>query len=279
MSLVNGKKIVLDAYKNKKAIGHFNFNNIETLKAILLACEEEKKDVIISASSSASKYISSIKLTAIITKEMASNLAPSINVCLHFDHGTIEECKEAINAGFTSVMYDGSEEEFSVNFKKTKELVEIAKKFNVSVEAEVGKIKGDKDLDNLSKPEEVKKMIETGIDFLAISVNNIHGKYPENWKGLDFKLLEKLSKENYFPFVLHGGSQIPEDQIKKAIKLGIAKINVSTEIQLANCEAIKSFVISNKINEDKNYDSRKIGEEGIKKMKELVIKKLKFFQE
>ena len=280
--LVNIKAMVKNAYKNKYAIPHININNLAWTKTALLAAEEFKSPIIISASYGATKYFGGYNVVYSVVNSMVSDLNITVPVALHFDHGSYEQCVKALEAGFSSVMYDGSHELFKVNYENTKELISLCKKYNASLEAEIGQIGGEEDgiISSgviVSDTNEAIKMKELGVDALAVGIGNIHGKYPSTWKSLDFDTLEKINKDCKMPLVLHGGSGIPSEQIKKAIENGIAKVNVNTELQLVNAKAIKEFVLSGKIDQDKNFDPRKISNAGMEAVHKLLKEKFTEF--
>lgn len=278
-SLVNAKDMIKKAYEGKYAIPHININNLEWTKTILEAAEEMKSPIILGTSEGAVKYMGGFHVIFGMVKGLVKDLKITVPVVLHLDHGSKEGAIKALEAGYTSVMYDGSHEEFDVNYLNTKEVVELAKKYNASVEAEVGSIGGEEDGiigdGEIASPDEAKKMKDLGIDFLAAGIGNIHGPYPKSWKSLNFEALENLSKTVQIGMVLHGGSGIPSDQIKKAISLGISKINVNTELQQANAKAIKKFMVSGEVDKGKNFDPRKVNAPGIKAMHKTVVDKIK----
>lgn len=251
------KKIKEENY----AILHININNLEWAKFVLLATKEANLDIILGASPSAIKYMGGYKTVVNLVNGLIQDLEIKTNVILHLDHGNYNDCINAINAGFKSIMYDGSKEDFETNILNAKKIVNIAKKLDITVEAEVGRIGLDisknKSLDiQKTNIEDAKKLANTGIDLLAVAIGNIHGQYESNWKGLDFELLDKLNQEIKIPLVLHGASGIKEDDIKKAIKLGIKKINFNTELQIANAKALNDFLKNNNFLENKNYNPR-----------------------
>ncbi|MGL5357700.1 MAG: class II fructose-1,6-bisphosphate aldolase [Metamycoplasmataceae bacterium] len=275
---VNAKKMVSDAHIGKYAIPHININNLEWAKTILLAAEEKKSPIILGASEGAIKYMGGFNVVAAMTGALVKDLGITVPVVLHLDHGSFEGVKKALEAGFSSVMYDGSHETFDINYENTKKVIEIAKNYCASVEAEVGTIGGEEDGivgdGEIASPEEALKFKELGIDFLAAGIGNIHGPYPKEWKTLNFDALKNISETVNIGLVLHGGSGIPKDQIKKAISLGISKININTELQQANAEGIKKFVISGEVDKGKNFDPRKLYSWGVNEMKETVIEKI-----
>ncbi|AJR11898.1 Fructose-bisphosphate aldolase [Mesomycoplasma dispar] len=278
MTLVNTKTMLEKARKNNYAIPHININNLEWTKAALLAAQAKKSPLIIGTSEGALKYMGGLKTVYNLVTNLMDFLEITVPIALHLDHGSYETCKEALKNGYSSVMYDGSKEEFSVNLQKTQEIVDLARKTDATVEAEVGQIGGEEDgvIGNgeIADPDNAKKLADTGIACLAAGIGNIHGIYPENWESLNFDVLEEISKKTQIPLVLHGGSGIPKDQIQKAIKLGISKINVNTELQQANAVAISEFVLSGKINQGKNFDPRKLLAPGTKAIQLLIEDKI-----
>ncbi|QBF34788.1 class II fructose-1,6-bisphosphate aldolase [Mycoplasmopsis phocirhinis] len=277
--LVNSKEIVLKAYQNQYAIPHININNAEWTKRALLAAQEMQSPLILGVSESAIKYIGGYHSVVGMVKGMLIDLNISVPIVLHLDHGSKQACLEAIDAGFSSVMFDGSAQEFVKNMLDTQQIVEYAKKFNVSVEAEVGTIGGEEDgvisTGELTNLEQAKQFTQLDIDMFAAGIGNIHGKYPSNWKGLDFALLQDLKNQCNIPLVLHGGSGIPFEQIKQAISLGVAKINVNTELQIVFHQALREFIKQDKDLIGKNFDVRKLLLDGFNaiqhKIKEIII--------
>ncbi|WP_069098539.1 class II fructose-1,6-bisphosphate aldolase [Mesomycoplasma ovipneumoniae] len=278
MNLQNTKAMLEKARKNKYAIPHININNLEWTKAALLGAQAKKSPLIIATSEGALKYMGGLKTVYNLVTNLIEFLEISVPVALHLDHGSFETCKKALETGFTSVMYDGSREEFSKNLELTRQIVELANSKNATVEAEVGQIGGEEDgiIGNgeIADVDQAYEISKTGITCLAAGIGNIHGVYPSNWKSLDFDVLDQISEKTQLPLVLHGGSGLPKDQIQKAIKLGIAKINVNTELQQANAAAVTDFVISGKIKEGKNFDPRKLLAPGTKAIQELVEAKI-----
>lgn len=272
MALVSAKGILEKARAEGYAVGAFNINNLEWTQAILETAEEMKAPVLLGVSEGAAKYMGGYKTVALMVKGLVEDLNITVPVALHLDHGTYEGSMKAIDAGFTSVMFDGSAFDFEENLQKTKDVVAYAHERGVSVEAEVGSIGGEEDgvigTGELADPQECKTIAETGIDFLAAGIGNIHGKYPANWQGLDFNVLGDIQEATgQIPLVLHGGSGIPEDQIKRAISLGVAKINVNTELQVNFAEETRKYIEAGKDKEGKGFDPRKLlapGKEGIK---------------
>ncbi|MDW2891255.1 class II fructose-1,6-bisphosphate aldolase [Mesomycoplasma ovipneumoniae] len=278
MNLQNTKAMLEKARKNKYAIPHININNLEWTKAALLGAQAKKSPLIIATSEGALKYMGGLKTVYNLVTNLIEFLEITVPVALHLDHGSFETCKKALETGFTSVMYDGSREEFSKNLELTRQIVELANSKNATVEAEVGQIGGEEDgiigngeIADVNQAYEISK---TGITCLAAGIGNIHGVYPPSWKSLDFDVLDQISEKTQLPLVLHGGSGLPKDQIQKAIKLGIAKINVNTELQQANAAAVTDFVVSRKIKEGKNFDPRKLLAPGTKAIQELVEAKI-----
>lgn len=273
MALVSAKGILEKARAEGYAVGAFNINNLEWTQAILETAQELNSPVLLGVSEGAVKYMGGFKTVSAIVAALVEDLNITVDVALHLDHGSYDGAFKAIDAGFTSVMFDGSHYDFEENLAKTKEVVAYAHERGISVEAEVGSIGGEEDgiigTGELADPQECKTIAETGIDFLAAGIGNIHGKYPANWQGLDFGVLEEIQKvTGQIPLVLHGGSGIPEDQIKRAVSLGVAKINVNTELQLYFAEETRKYIEAGKDLEGKGFDPRKLlapGKEGIKR--------------
>ncbi len=278
--LVNAKAMLDKAVAGHYAIGAFNTNNLEWCHAIMVAAEETQSPLIIQSSMGAAKYQTGYKTVKKLVNAMYKALDLTIPVALHLDHGTYEACLECIDAGFTSIMYDGSHEEsFEINLKNTKDLVKRAHDKGISIECEVGSIGGEEDgvvgMGEVADPDECAAIAECGVDFLAAGIGNIHGVYPENWPGLQFDALAAIkAKTGDLPLVLHGGTGIPDDQIKKAVDLGVAKINVNTELQLVFADATEEYVKAGKIHEGKGFDPRKLLKPGydamIAKTKEKI---------
>lgn len=279
--LVNAKEMLDKAYENGYAIAHFNTNNLEWTRAILEACEQKQTAVIIAASEGANKYMGGYKVVADLVKNLHDSLDITVPVAIHLDHGTYEGAKACIEAGFTSVMFDGSSLPLEENLEKTREIVELAHAKGISVEAEVGGIGGEEDgvtsAGELADVDECKKLASCGIDFIAAGIGNIHGVYPADWQGLNFDRLSEISDAVNMPIVLHGGTGIPEDQIKKAIELGVSKINVNTECQLAFAKATREYIEDGKDKEGKGFDPRKLLAPGTNAIKEVVYQKLDMF--
>ena len=279
--LVNAKEMLDKAYENGYAIAHFNTNNLEWTKAILEACEEKQTAVIIASSEGAVKYMGVFNTVAALVKTMHDDLGITVPVALHLDHGTYEGAKKAIEAGYTSVMFDGSSLPLEENLEKTREIVQLAHEKGISVEGEVGGIGGEEDgvtsAGELADIEECKQLASCDIDFIAAGIGNIHGVYPQDWQGLNFERLKEVSDAVNMPIVLHGGTGIPEDQIKKAIELGVSKINVNTECQLAFAKATREYVEAGKDLEGKGFDPRKLLAPGTQAIKEIIYEKLDMF--
>ena len=280
--LVNAKEALKKAKEGKYAIGQFNINNLEWTKNILLAAEECKSPVILGVSEGAGKYMTGFKTVASMVSAMVEDLKITVPVILHLDHGSYEGAKAAIEAGFSSVMFDGSHYGIEENIEKTKEIIALANSKGVSVEAEVGAIGGEEDgvvgNGEVADPAECKMIAELGVDMLAAGIGNIHGKYPANWNGLNFDVLAEIEKATSpMPLVLHGGTGIPSDMIKKAISLGVSKINVNTECQIAFAEATRKYIEEGKDLEGKGFDPRKLLAPGAAAIKATVIEKMELF--
>lgn len=280
--LVTGKEILEKAAKEKYAVGQFNINNLEWTKAVLEAAQDQNSPVILGVSEGAGKYMTGFKTVAAMVKAMDEALNITVPVVLHLDHGTYGACEACIDAGFTSIMFDGSHLPFDENMKETAEMVKKAHDSGLSIEAEVGSIGGEEDgvvgAGEVADPEECRKVADLGVDFLAAGIGNIHGVYPANWKGLDFAALEAIHKAtNGIPLVLHGGTGIPDDMITRAISLGVAKINVNTECQIAFAKATRAYIEAGKDLEGKGFDPRKLLAPGTQAIKDLVIEKMTLF--
>ncbi|ATZ16962.1 fructose-bisphosphate aldolase [Williamsoniiplasma luminosum] len=282
--LVNAHNMIEAAHQNKFAIGHFNINNLEWTKAILEAAQETNTPTIIATSEGAIKYMGGVDVVVGMVNGLLEDLNITIPVALHLDHGqTVEMCKKVIDAGYSSVMFDGSHLPYAENVAKTKEVVAYAKQYEVSVEAEIGSIGGEEDgvvgQGELGDPKEAAEVSKLGISMLAAGIGNIHGKYPEWWKSLSFETLEALQKAAPFPMVLHGGSGIPQDQVKKAISMGISKINVNTELQLAFRDATRLYFEAKKDlnDETKGFDPRKLLAPGYKALKTTFVELTTWF--
>lgn len=280
--LVSATEMLNKAVQGKYAVGQFNINNLEWTKAILATAEENKSPVILGVSEGAGKYMTGFKTVAAMVKAMIEEMNITVPVALHLDHGTYEGCYKCIEAGFSSVMFDGSHFPIEENVEKTQELVKVCHEKGLSIEAEVGSIGGEEDgvigAGEIADPQECKKIADLGVDFLAAGIGNIHGKYPANWKGLDFDALA-ATKEliGDLPLVLHGGTGIPADMIKTAISLGVAKINVNTECQLYFQEATRKYIEAGKDLEGKGFDPRKLLAPGTEAIKVIVKEKMELF--
>ena len=279
--LVSAKAMLQSAEKGHYGIGAFNTNNLEWASAILEAAEKTQSPMIIQCTGGAAKWQTSYRVVADIVRDLVEDMNITVPVAMHLDHGSYEDAFKAIEAGFTSVMYDGSHEpDFETNLKRTAEVIKAAHAKGISVEAEVGGIGGTEDgvtaQGELADPEECAKIADLGVDFLACGIGNIHGIYPANWEGLSFEQLQKIKdKVGDLPLVLHGGSGIPVDQVQKAITMGVSKVNVNTDLQLVFAEATKKYVEAGKIEEGKGYDTRKLlkpGREAIVARTEELIK-------
>lgn len=281
--LVNAKEMLDKALAGHYAVPQFNINDLEWTKSVLTACEEMKSPVILGVSEGAGKYMTGFKTVAAMVKEMHDFLGITVPVATHLDHGTYDGCYKCIDAGFTSIMFDGSHYPIDENVEKTKELVTVAHKFGLSIEAEVGAIGGEEDgvigMGECADPEECKRIADLGVDFLAAGIGNIHGIYPENWKGLSFETLAAIKAKigEDLPLVLHGGSGIPTDQIKKAISLGVSKINVNTELQLVFAAATRKYIEENGDKKGKGYDPRKLLKPGTEAIIEECKNKIRIF--
>ncbi len=277
--LVSAKEMINKAHEGHYAIGAFNINNLEWIKSILTACEEMKSPVILGVSEGAGKYMCGFKNVVEMVKNVHDYLKITIPVAIHLDHGTYEGAKACIEAGFTSVMFDGSHYPFEENLEKSKELIALAHSKGISIECEVGGIGGEEDgtisMGELADPKECAIIANLGVDFLAAGIGNIHGVYPKDWKGLNFDRLAEIQKStNGKPLVLHGGSGIPQEQVKKAITLGVSKVNVNTELQLVFAAATRNYIEAGKDKEGKGYDPRKLLKPGcdaiINQVKEMI---------
>ena len=280
--LVSAKDMLEKAREGKYAVGQFNINNLEWTKSVLLTAEELKSPVILGVSEGAGKYMTGFKTVAAMVEAMMEELNITVPVALHLDHGTYDGCYKCIKAGFSSIMFDGSHYPIEENIEKTKELVKVAHAMGLSLEAEVGSIGGEEDgvvgLGECADPQECKAIADLGIDFLAAGIGNIHGKYPENWPGLRFDVLEQVKAAvGDMPLVLHGGTGIPEDMIKKAISLGVAKINVNTECQLSFAAATREYIEAGKDLKGKGFDPRKLLAPGADAIRATVKEKMELF--
>lgn len=280
--LVSAAQMLKDAKAGKYAVGHFNINNLEWTKAILLTAQELNSPVILGVSEGAGKYMCGFKTVAAMVDAMVDELGITVPVALHLDHGSYEGAIKCIEAGFSSVMFDGSHYGIEENIEKTKEIIALAHSKGISVEAEVGAIGGEEDGviggGEVADPNECKMIADLGVDMLAAGIGNIHGKYPANWKGLRFDVLANIQElTGEMPLVLHGGTGIPADMIKEAISLGVSKINVNTECQLAFAEATRKYIEAGKDLEGKGFDPRKLLAPGFEAIKATVKEKMELF--
>ena len=280
--LVSAAKMLKDAKAGKYAVGHFNINNLEWTKAILLTAQELNSPVILGVSEGAGKYMCGFKTVTAMVDAMVDELGITVPVALHLDHGSYEGALKCIEAGFSSVMFDGSHYGIEENIEKTKEIIALAHSKGISVEAEVGAIGGEEDGGigggEVADPEECKMIADLGVDMLAAGIGNIHGKYPANWKGLRFDVLANIQElTGEMPLVLHGGTGIPADMIKEAISLGVSKINVNTECQLAFADATRKYIEAGKDLEGKGFDPRKLLAPGFEAIKATVKEKMELF--
>ena len=280
--LVSAKEMLDKAKAGHYAVGQFNINNLEWTKSILLTAQELKSPVILGVSEGAGKYMTGFKTVAAMVKAMDEELGITVPVALHLDHGSYEGCYKCIKAGFTSIMFDGSHYPIEENVAKTTELVHVAHALGLSIEAEVGSIGGEEDgvigAGECADPAECKMIADLGVDMLAAGIGNIHGKYPANWAGLSFETLDAIQQQTGdMPLVLHGGTGIPEEMIKKAISLGVAKINVNTECQLAFQDATRKYIEAEKDLQGKGFDPRKLLAPGAEAIKECVKTKMELF--
>ncbi|WP_455386419.1 class II fructose-1,6-bisphosphate aldolase [Lactiplantibacillus pentosus] len=282
MSFVNAVDMTQDAYKNHYAIGAFNTNNLEWTRCILKGAQDTNTPVIIQVSMGAAKYMGGYKLVMDLVADEMESMNITVPVVMHLDHGNYEAAKECIEVGYSSVMFDGHDLPFAENLEKTKEIVKLAHAKRISVEAEVGSIGGEEDgiigEGELADVEEAKTLADTGIDILAAGIGNIHGKYPENWTGLHFDRLQEISEAVKMPLVLHGGSGIPKDQIVKAVELGISKVNVNTENQVAFANATRAYIESGADQIGKGYDPRKLLAPGKKAIVDVVTSRIGWFK-
>ena len=280
--LVSAKEMLNKAREGKYAVGQFNINNLEWTKAILLTAQENNSPVILGVSEGAGKYMGGYKTVVGMVNGMLEELNITVPVALHLDHGSYEGALKVIEAGFSSVMFDGSHYSIEENIEKTKEIIKIANAKGISVEAEVGSIGGEEDgvvgAGEIADPNECKLIADLGVDMLAAGIGNIHGQYPKNWAGLNFDALEAINKATGdMPLVLHGGTGIPAHMIKKAISLGVSKINVNTECQLAFAAATRKYIEEGKDLQGKGFDPRKLLAPGFEAIKETVKEKMELF--
>ena len=280
--LVSATEMLKKAKEGHYAVGQFNINNLEWTKSVLLTAEELKAPVILGVSEGAAKYMTGYTTVAAMVKAMVEALNITVPVALHLDHGSYEGAKAALDAGFSSIMFDGSHYGIEENIEKTKELVAVAHAMGMSIEAEVGSIGGEEDgvigMGECADPNECKQIADLGVDMLAAGIGNIHGKYPANWKGLSFETLDAIQQlTGDMPLVLHGGTGIPADMIKKAIDLGVSKINVNTECQLSFAAATRKYIEEGKDQQGKGYDPRKLLAPGFEAIKATVKEKMELF--
>ena len=280
--LVSATEMLKKAKAGHYAVGQFNINNLEWTKSILATAQELNSPVILGVSEGAGKYMTGYKTVAAMVKAMIEEMNITVPVALHLDHGSYEGCYKCIKAGFSSIMFDGSHYPIEENVEKTRELVKVAHAMGLSIEAEVGSIGGEEDgvvgAGECADPNECKAIADLGIDFLAAGIGNIHGKYPDNWQGLSFETLAAIQeKTGEMPLVLHGGTGIPADMIKKAIDLGVAKINVNTECQLSFAAATREYIEAGKDQQGKGFDPRKLLAPGAAAITETVKEKMELF--
>ncbi len=280
--LVSAKEMLTKAKEGKYAVGQFNINNLEWTKAVLQTAQENNSPVILGVSEGAGKYMGGWDAVVGMVNGLLKDMKITVPVALHIDHGTYEGAKAVIGAGFSSFMFDGSHYPIAENIEKTKEIIALAGAKGISVEAEVGAIGGEEDgvvgSGEVADPEECKMIADLGVTMLAAGIGNIHGKYPDNWKGLNFEVLAKIQEKTPgMPLVLHGGTGIPADMIKKAISLGVSKINVNTECQLAFAEATRKYIEAGKDLEGKGFDPRKLLAPGTQAIKDTVKEKMELF--
>lgn len=280
--LTTATEMLKRAREGRYAVGHFNINNLEWAKAVLLTAEELRSPVILGVSEGAGKYMTGFDTVSAMVRAMDEGLGITVPVALHLDHGTYEGVYKCIKAGFTSVMFDGSHYPIAENLEKTRELVHAAHALGLSIEAEVGTIGGEEDgvlgMGECADPEECHIIAELGVDMLAAGIGNIHGKYPENWQGLSFETLDAIQKRTgTLPLVLHGGSGIPAAMIQEAISLGVSKINVNTECQVAFAEATRKYIESGKDQQGKGFDPRKLLAPGMDAIRATVKEKMELF--
>ena len=282
LMLVSAKEMLDKAKAGHYAVGQFNINNLEWTKSILATAQELNSPVILGVSEGAGKYMTGFKTVAAMVKAMIEEMNITVPVALHLDHGSYEGCLKCVEAGFSSIMFDGSHYPIDENVAKTTELVKLAHDNHMSIEAEVGSIGGEEDgvigAGECADPQECKAIADLGVDMLAAGIGNIHGKYPANWAGLSFETLDAIQQlTGTMPLVLHGGTGIPEDMIKKAISLGVAKINVNTECQLSFADATRKYIEAGKDLEGKGFDPRKLLAPGAEAIKATVKEKMELF--
>ncbi|MCR3906150.1 MAG: class II fructose-1,6-bisphosphate aldolase [Tenericutes bacterium] len=282
MAVVSAKEMLLKAHKEGYGVAQININNLEWIKAVLTTVEELKSPVILGVSEGAAKYMGGYKNVMAMVRTLDEHYNVSVPMAVHLDHGTYEGAYKALDAGFTSIMFDGSHYPFEENLAKTKEIVKACHAKGVSVEAEVGSIGGEEDgvigAGEIADPKECAAIAATGVDMFAAGIGNIHGTYPANWKGLDFEVLAEVQRvTGGVPLVLHGGTGIPEDMVKKAISLGVSKINVNTELQLAFAAATRKYIEEGKDRQGKGFDPRKLLNPGYEAIKQTIREKLEMF--
>ena len=280
--LLNIKPLLEKARDGKYAIAHINILNLEWARATIEVAKETNTPVILAMSDAVAPYFGGHAVMRNMVATLIETLDAKVPIAIHLDHGSYDGCLKSIDCGFTSIMFDGSKLTLDENIKKTSELVKLAHEKGVSVEAEVGSIGGVEDgvvgVGEIADPNECKTISNLGIDALACGIGNIHGKYPENWKGLNFEVLKKIKEEvGDMPLVLHGGSGIPDDMIKKAISLGICKINVNTDLHLAFAGAVRKYIEDGKDKIGKGYDVRNLSKDGIEAIKNTVKSKFELF--
>lgn len=282
MGLVNAKDMLAKAKAGHYAVGHFNLNNMESVRAFLLAAEEVKSPIILGVSGGTAKYMGGYKTIADMVTDFIDYLGITVPVCLHVDHGTYEEALSAIEGGFSSVMFDGSKYSIEENIEKTKYIVSLCREKGISVEAEVGAIGGTEDgrtsMGECADPDECKAIADLGVDMLAAGIGNIHGIYPADWEGLNFDVLAAIQKQTGdLPLVLHGGSGIPDEMVRKAITLGVSKVNVNTECQIAFAEATRKYIEEGKDRTGKGFTPRAMLAPGLEATKAKCIEKMQLF--
>jgi fructose-bisphosphate aldolase class II len=282
MPLVSAKEMLIKAHKEGYGIAQININNLEWIKATLEAVQQLQSPVILGVSEGAAKYMGGYKNVMSMVRELIAFLGVTVPVAVHLDHGTYEGAIKALDAGFTSIMFDGSHYPFAENLEKTKEIVAMCHAKGVSVEAEVGSIGGEDDgvvgMGEIADPEECRQIAATGVDMFAAGIGNIHGMYPSDWKGLNFVVLAQVQKvTGGVPLVLHGGSGIPDDMVKKAISLGVSKINVNTECQIAFANATREYILAGLDLKGKGFDPRKLLKPGTEAIKQVIRTKFQLF--
>lgn len=279
--LVNAREMVAKAYAGKYAVPHININNLEWTKAVLTTAQEQNSPVILGATAGAAKWMGGFRTIVGMVNGLMEDLNITVPVALHLDHGSYEDAVKVIDLGFTSVMYDGSHAPFAENLENSKKLAELTAAKGISLEVEVGTIGGEEDglvgTGEVAKPEEIAQLAALNPAMIAAGIGNIHGPYPESWTSLAFDAIPAISEAAGRGLVLHGGSGIPAEQVAKAISMGVAKINVNTELQQANAAAVKEFVISGKVDQGKNFDPRKLLADGYQAMKDTVKQKMEEF--